>query len=186
MDEKEFIGLLKNKDESAFKTLVSTYKNLIANITYKFFFNLQDTEDITQEVFIEIFNSISRFNEKSSLKSWIYKITVSKSIDRIRSQKRQKRFHQVISIFGKEFEDFHNQIADNSNPHNLLENKEDLNELILKINELPENQRIALTLSKLNSISQKEVSEIMQITEGAVEALVFRAKKKLKLTLNKS
>ena len=166
---------LDNKD---FEKLYNQYSILVYNLALNYLQNIEDAEEITQDVFIQINNSISKFQEKSSLKTWIYRITINKCLDFIKHKNSQKRFF----IFGKksqnefEIENFSNF----EHPGILLENKEKSKLLFEIINELGENQKTAFLLSKIDGLSNSEISEIMKLSISSVESLVFRAKATLK------
>ena len=78
MEEKNLIENLKLKDESAFKFLVENYKNFIYNTCLSVIQNIEEADDLTQEVFIQIYKSIDGFKGNSSLSTWIYRISISK------------------------------------------------------------------------------------------------------------
>ena len=92
MEEKNLIKNLKLQDEDAFKYLVENYKDFVFNTCISIIQNIDDSDDISQEVFIQIYRSINNFKEKSSLSTWIYKITVSKCFEYLRFKKRKKDF----------------------------------------------------------------------------------------------
>jgi RNA polymerase sigma-70 factor (ECF subfamily) len=166
---------LDNKD---FEKLYNQYSILVYNLALNYLHNIEDAEEITQDVFIQINNSLSKFQEKSSLKTWIYRITINKCLDFIKHKKSQKRFF----IFGKksqnEFEI--ENVSNFEHPGILLENKEKSKLLFEIINELGENQKTAFLLSKVDGLSNPEISEIMKLSVSSVESLVFRAKSTLK------
>ena len=91
MIERELINLLKQGDREAFKTVVETWQDMVFNTGLGILQNEEDAEDIAQEVFIQVFESIHTFKEESKLSTWIYRITVSKSLDNIRKKKAKKR-----------------------------------------------------------------------------------------------
>ena len=166
---------LDNKD---FEKLYNQYNVLVYNLALNYLQNIEDAEEITQYVFIQINNSLSNFQEKSSLKTWIYRITINKCLDFIKHKNSQKRFF----IFGKksqnEFEI--SNVSNFEHPGILLENKEKSKLLFEIINELGENQKTAFLLSKVDGLSNPEIAEIMKLSVSSVESLVFRAKSTLK------
>ncbi|MFZ4622268.1 MAG: RNA polymerase sigma factor, partial [Bacteroidota bacterium] len=78
MSESEIIERLKNGDQEAFRALVGAYQDRILNGAFKFVRNIDAAEDITQEVFIETFESIRSFRGDSRLSTWLYRIMVAK------------------------------------------------------------------------------------------------------------
>ena len=99
MEEKILIKNLKAKNEEAFKILVEKYKDLVYSTIIPIIQNIDDADDLTQEVFIQIYKSIKNFKEKSSLSTWIYKISISKAYEHLRYKKRKKRFSILVNIF---------------------------------------------------------------------------------------
>jgi len=185
LTEKELIAKLteKNKSESenAFKYVIDTYGDRVHNTVLSIIQNKEDAEDLTQEVFVEVYNSISKFKGDSQLYTWIYRIAVTKSLELLRKRKTKKRFAFVTSIFSNEEEEL--EIGDFNHPGIIAENSERAKILFAAINKLPENQRIAFTLSQVENLSYKEISEVMKLSVSSVESLIFRAKGNLKKSL---
>jgi RNA polymerase sigma-70 factor (ECF subfamily) len=159
---------------------------MVYNLALSFLQNTEDAEDITQEVFIEVYNSFYKFNGNSTISTWIYRITVNKALDFIRKKKRKKRFSIVNRLFATEELDVEsNQIVHFDHPGVLMEQKENARLVFKLIDELKENQKTAFILFHLEDLSQKQIAEIMVISTKAVELLVRRAKLKLKEKLDK-
>lgn len=182
LDEKTLVEQLKQGDEAAFKTIVETWQSMVFNTALGIVQNAEDAEDIAQEVFVQVYQSISSFKGESKFSTWLYRITVTKSLDHVRKKKRKKRFAFVRSIFGEQNEVLVNP-PDFYHPGVVLDNKEDAAVLFNAIAELPENQRVAFTLNKVEGLSYQEVSEIMKSTVSSVESLMHRAKNNLKKKL---
>ena len=178
MNERELIALLKKKDREAFKTIVETWQDMVYNTALGLLQNAEDAEDTAQEVFIQVYESISSFKEESKLSTWLYRITVSKSIDFIRKKKRKKRFAFVQSLYGKN-DELMIDPPDFFHPGVTLENKENATVLFKAIEKLPANQKTAFVLSKIENLSYREISDIMKLSDSAVDALLQRAKKNL-------
>jgi len=182
LNESELIALLKKKDREAFKIIVGIWQDMVYNTAIEFLQNAEDAEDIAQEVFISVFESISSFKEKSKLSTWIYRITVSKCLDHIRKKRRKKRFAFVQSLYGKN-EELMIDPPDFFHPGIKIESKENAAVLFKAIGKLPENQKTAFVLNKMENLSYREISEVMNSTESAIDALLQRAKKNLNAIL---
>ena len=182
MDERILVEQLKQGDEAAFKTIVETWQNMVFNTAIGIVQNAEDAEDIAQEVFVQVYQSIHSFKGDSKFSTWLYRITITKSLDHERRKKRKKRFAFVRSLIGEQNEvvinppDFHH-------PGVTLDNKENAAVLFRTIADLPENQRIAFTLNKVEGLSYQEVSEVMKTTVSSVESLIHRAKNNLRKKL---
>lgn len=181
MLESELILLLKTGNRTAFAELVAIYQQSVLNICYRFLLNRADAEDVSQEVFIEIFHSIDQFRAASKLSTWVYRIAVTKSLDELKRKSRKKRISSIGQTLGIDL--ILHLISGDSQPDEWLEEKEGMDKLLTTMNKLPENQRIALTLSKMEGYSIGEIAEIMQTTVTAVDSLIYRARQNLKILL---
>jgi len=185
MSDKKLLSEIKKGNAAAFRQLVDLYKERVINTGFRFLANREDAEDVAQEVFIEVFRSISGFREEANLSTWIYRITVSKTLDLIRRRKRRKRLGLVRKILRLEDEAAQLPAPENERPDEFLENKERILVLNKALDSLPENQRVAITLSKYDAFSNQEVADIMATSVSAVEALTHRARQNLKKRLHK-
>ena len=183
MEDLELIEKLKNGDAESFRLVVEKYQKLVLNCTFKFLRNKESAEDLTQEVFIEVFESIRSFNAQSQLSTWIYRIAVTKSLNHIKSLKRKKRFAMVVSLFSGDKVEENIAAPGKMNPDQELENQERASILSWALDKLPENQRVAFTLSKYKEMSYEEISLMMNVSISSVESLIHRAKTNLKKEL---
>lgn len=166
-----------------FNTVYNQYNKLVYNVALNYLQNIENAEEITQDVFVQVHHSLHKFNQKSSLKTWIYRITINKCLD-FTKQKDSKKYFFVFGRKSNNETEFHN-VSNYEHPGILLENKENSKILFEVINELAENQKTAFILSKLDGLSNLEISEIMQVSISSVESLIFRAKSNLKEKLSK-
>ena len=179
MNEWTLINQLKQGDESAFKKIVEASQGLVYNTAIGIVQNAEDAEDVAQEVFIQVYESIQSFKGDSKFSTWLYRITITKAMDHLRRKKRKKRFAYIQSLFGVNNEIIHDP-PDFHHPGVSLDNKERAAVLFKAIEKLPPNQKIAFTLHKLEGLSYQEVSEVMKTTVSSVESLIHRARKNLK------
>lgn len=156
---------------------MSLYRIKVINTCYRFLLDRDDAEDISQEVFVEIFQSIRSFKGNSKLSTWIYRITVSKCLDEIKKRNRKKRITSIGNLL--HLDDVVNWISGGHMPDKNLKENESLKEVMAAIDKLPENQRVAFTLSKIDGFSNKDIAEVMDTTLIAVETLISRAKKRI-------
>lgn len=184
MDDKEFIQALKAKEPTAYSKLLDYFQQKVFSTCISFVPNIEDAEDIAQDVFVEVFNSIAKFKGNSKLSTWIYRITTNKCLEFIRKKNTKKRFAFLQSITGSAIPiDKVNYFTDINHPGILLETKE-LNETLFRaISLLPESQRIVFTLHKIDGKSYQEIAAITERSLSSVESIMFRAKKNLKKLL---
>ena len=181
MNEEQFITRLKEKDQSAFRELLHEYGTIVYNTSLGILQNTVDAEDISQEVFIEVFQSVHQFKGDSKFSTWIYRITVTKSLELLRKKNRKKRFAFVQSLVGME-----NNLpaTDFFHPGIGLENKERAVILFKAIEKLPEKQKTAFVLHKVEHLSYTEIAEVMKLSLSSIESLIFRAKQNLQKYLS--
>lgn len=171
---------LKRGSKQAFDKLLDTFSKKIFNLCLSILQNQEDAEDATQEVFSTVFLSVTDFKGDAKLSTWIYRIAVNKCQEHIRKKNRKKRFGFLTSIDSSE-----KALLSPSffHPGVELENKERSAMLFAAINRLPENQKLAFTLHKIEGVSYEEVAETMKTSVSSVESLLFRAKQNLKKSL---
>jgi len=171
---------MQHKKE-AFRLLYEQYHMMVFHIAYQYLQNQEDAEEITQDVFVQVHQSMEKFEGKSSIKTWIYRISINKSLDFIKYKNSKKRWF----IFGTKSQNNQETLSVESIDHFdlQLENEEKSALLYTQINALPTNQKTAFILSKHKELSHREIAEIMDLSVSAIESLVFRAKKTLQQKL---
>ncbi len=184
MTQNELIKLVLDGNQEAFRLIVEQYKANVFRTCLGFVHSREDAEELTQDVFVNIYRNLNRFKGDSSFFTWIYRIAVNSSLNHLRRQKKQSFVQRFENIFGSEIREEKNvAITYWDNPEQLMIEKEQNNKIYKAIDSLPENQRIAFNLSKYEELPQREIASIMNISEGAVEALLQRAKANLQKKL---
>ncbi|MBC8754524.1 RNA polymerase sigma factor [Kordia sp. YSTF-M3] len=184
LSEASFIADLQEGKRAAYSRLLDEYQQQVFHACLSFVPNKEDAEDVAQEVFVEVFKSIHKFKGNSKLSTWMYRISVNKSLEFIRKKNTKKRFAFMQSIFGNEIPvDKTSYFTEMNHPGIVLENKEKSETIFKAIHQLPEAQRIVFTLHKVDGLSYKEVAEITEKSISSVESLLFRAKKNLQQIL---
>lgn len=187
MVQQEEQGIVKEilaGNMRSFELLINDFKERVINICYSYTNNLADAEDISQEVFIEMYKSLKKFKGDASLSTWIFRIASNKSLDHIRKQKRVKRGAGLTSYI----EDFKNNdwsSGSMSIPDNELIVTQRKELLYYGLSKLPSRQKEAFVLTQIEGLNQQEVSEIMNVSVKSIESLVMRGRKKLKSILEK-
>jgi len=184
LNELELIQGLRNGDETAFRFLVENYQDRVYNTALGIVNNAEDAEDVAQEVFIQVHRYINSFKGESKLSTWLYRIATTRALDLLRSRKSKKRFGMLQRLFGEGNEPVV-EIPDFNHPGVSLDRKENAAKLFKAIAQLPENQKTAFTLHKLEDLSYQEISEVMKTSVPAVESLMHRARQNLRKILEK-
>jgi RNA polymerase sigma-70 factor (ECF subfamily) len=178
MTDSELITLILRGDRNSFRILVERYQQTVFRTCMGYLHNREDAEDLTQDVFIQVYQSLSRFRGESAFSTWLYRITVNASLNRIRRSPLKMIFEVLDN------RSMPAQVINEDDPEKILIGREHAAWLRRAVNSLPENQRTAIILNKYEDLSQKEIAEIMMISEGAVESLLFRAKRNLRKRLS--
>jgi len=185
MEEDEIISRLKNGDREAYRFIIDRYQTSILNFCYRFVKNRETAEDLTQDVFIEVYKSINYFRSESKFSTWLFRIAITKSLNYLKGLKRKKRYGFIKSIFSDDKTEEFVIVSDAQNPQQIMEDQDEITRLSLAVESLPENQKVAFILCKNDELSYKEIAEILNTTVSSVESLIFRAKTNLKKKLYK-
>lgn len=130
-----------------------------------------------------IFNSISKFEQQSSLSTWIYRISISSCLDALRAQQTKKRKTTgILSIFSIQDS---LPATDQLNPYEHLENKEYAGIIATSMDRMPDKYKTVFALKYMEAKPQKEIATIMEISEKAVEGILSRSKAILKEEISK-
>ena len=183
MTDPELIEGILRRDRYAFQCLVERYQKQVIKTACYFVGNMEDAEDLSQEIFLDIINSINSFKRSSSLSTWIYRITVNKSLNMVKRHQRHGLMIRLESLLWRSSSPGSGQEPEPSATANDFEQQEKQRLLHAAIGRLPENQRIAFVLSKFDDQSYKQIADIMKIGLPAVESLIHRAKLNLQKLL---
>lgn len=174
--------MAKRANTKSFEQVVEQYHKMVFRTALGFVHQKEDAEDLTQEVFIRAYRSRERFRGDSEISTWLYRITVNLSLSYINTKSRRS-----LMQIGEDF--FYNLLgrgSDDPNPHQQLERSEQDHRIASAIDSLPDKQRTAFVLSRIDELPQREVAAIMGTTEGSVEQLLIRARVNLQKKLNRT
>ena len=183
MNDDGLVSGLQSGDEKSFRLIVEQHQRKVINICYRFVHNRAEAEDLAQETFIEVYRSIKHFRGQSSLSTWIHRIAVSKSLDFVRKQSRQKRGGKLRAFLGLNNSTSEIPAPELTRPDKVHEQQQQRDILRRALNTLPKNQQIAFVLSKYNGMSYQKIADTLKTSVSAVESLIFRAKKNLQKNL---
>lgn len=183
ISEKELLLKAKEGDDNAFEEIVKLYQQKICSTIYFMVKNENIVEDLAQEVFIKIYKNISKFNEESSLYTWIYRITMNTCIDQIKKEKKITYINTYVETDDGELEV---QLEDeNQRVDIIMENKIRKESLIKAIKSLPSEQRALIVLRDIRQFKYMEIAEMLNLNLGTVKSKISRARQALKECLEK-
>ncbi len=183
MTEQQLIEGVIARDREAITCLVDTYQKKVIKTAYYFLGDMNDAQDLSQDIFLEILKSIGKFRQSSSLSTWIYRIAVNYSLNAARRNKQRKIFIGIEKIFGITSPENNKHLHQISVDHDSLDEHDKSHLLKKTISALPANQRTVFILSFYDDLSYKEISEVTGLSISSVESLKHRAKKNLQRKL---
>jgi RNA polymerase sigma-70 factor (ECF subfamily) len=177
-EEASLVRRIQAKDEIAFREIVERYQAKVFSIIYGILRNHNDAEDIAQQVFAKIYFSIKNFDFRSSLLTWIYKITVNECYDYLRKKRVRKLVYE--SDFSEEdalrMENSETAMAQAPAVDTRLAQRDLLVKLLAK---LSEEDRTLLLLKEVEGHSVEELSQMTGMNENTIKVKLFRARQKL-------
>jgi len=172
-EEKQLIVRLQRKDsrEAAFKELISLYKKRLYWHIRKIIISHEDTDDVLQDTFIKIYKNIASFKGNSKLYSWMYRIATNEALSFLKrnSKHQQHRLNEVANDFA-----INNLTSDIYFEGNDIQLK-----LQQAIATLPQKQRLVFNMRYFDKIKYKDISDILETSEGALKASYHIAVKKI-------
>lgn len=171
-DENILIEETLNGDINSFELIVRNYNLMVYTLAYRVLKNHEEAEELTQDVFLKIYQSLGSFNRKSKLSTWIYRITYNTSINKYKSQKRKINEIEINNSIELNI----SNSSDTDYDINFKEKREIINASLLK---LPETEKVIVTLYYYEELPIKEIAEIIGITPQNVKIKLYRSRKKL-------
>jgi RNA polymerase sigma-70 factor (ECF subfamily) len=175
-EEEVLVRRIQAGDETAFRQLVERYQNKVYSIIYGILRNHNDAEDIAQQVFTKIYFSIRNFDFRSSLLTWIYKITVNECYDYLRKRRVRKLVYE--SDLGDEETPGMERSEPDTAPR--IDEQLERRDLALKLLEKvsPEDRQLML-LKEVEGHSVEELARMTGMNENTIKVKLFRARQKL-------
>ena len=178
-------------DESAFEVLVHKYQGLVLSLCRRYLGSRSPgVDDVAQQVFVRVFRSKMTYKPKAKVKTWLYSVTVNACLNEIRRLRAEKnrRVNSFTAVFGDPdgenappaFED-----ASSPAPAQDMEGGEVAEAVRAAVDQLPEQQRLALVLTRFHGCSYEDVAEAMKTTVPAVKSLLTRARENLRKLLRR-
>lgn len=183
--EKQLVESVLNGNREAFRELISAYERLVAHIVFRMVRNENDRQDICQDVFVKVYQNLSRFNFKSKLSTWIGRIAYNTTLNYL-DKKRVPLYDDLGAGSGgegnrKKTNDSSATImSEDAGPEDVLLVNEVHRNLHEQISRLPVLFRAVLTLYHLEQMSYQDIADIMNLPVGTVKSYLFRARKRLK------
>ena len=177
-EEAELVRRVQARDEIAFRDIVERYQAKVFSIIYGILRNRNDAEDIAQQVFAKIYFSIGKFDFRSSLLTWIYKITVNECYDYLRKKRVRKLTYE--SDFSEEESRMMENSEQNSDKTRPIDTTLAQRDLIVKLlDKISEEERTLILLKEVEGHSVEELANMTGMNQNTIKVKLFRARKKL-------
>ena len=186
-DDAALISAFLKGDKSAFDRLVLVYQDSVYNLCYRLMGDFTEANDMAQETFVKVFQSVGGFQFKSQFSTWLYRIAVNTCSNRIKSL--DYRFRKVVRPFGYT-EDENTEMPNSgdknetSTPLEALEKKEQARIIQKAINKLANGKKTVLVLRDMEGFSYEEIAGITGLNVGTVKSKLARARAELRKKLS--
>jgi RNA polymerase sigma-70 factor, ECF subfamily len=183
-EEHRFVMRLQARDEHAFNELVETFSPRVFRLVFRILGRRDEAEDMTQEVFVQVFKAIGQFRGESKLSTWIYRVAVNSCKNRtMYLWRRHDGAQDALDVLGDRASLNQAQgvtSGDVSRPDHMVEGLQVEQIVRRAILELEADFREALVLRDIENLSYEEITEITGLAEGTVKSRIHRARAMLK------
>ena len=180
LKEKDLIGKAKQGDMHAFEELILKHEKIVYNLALRMMNHSEDAKDISQEVFLKEYRSLTNFDERSAFSTWLYRITHNTCIDEMRRRKGKQNYSLEEELENEEGS-MQRQIADEGDtPEESLLREEQKSELLQALENLSEEHKAAIILRDVKGFSYEEIAEILEVSLGTVKSRISRGRNQLK------
>ncbi len=177
-EEGQLVRRVQRGDEMAFREIVERYQSKVFSIIYGILRNRNDAEDIAQQVFAKVYFSIRNFDYRSSLLTWVYKITVNECYDYLRKKRVRKLIYE--SDFSEEETNRMGNSEVSMDPAPSVESRLAQRDYVLKLMEkVSEEDRTLMILKEVEGHSVEELAKMTGMNENTIKVKLFRARHKL-------
>ncbi|MEO8481766.1 MAG: sigma-70 family RNA polymerase sigma factor [Acidobacteriota bacterium] len=170
-------------DELACAQLVTDHQRMVYTLALHLLGDAQEAMDLSQEVFLRVFRTLTQFRGQSTLRTWIYRIVVNQASNRQRWWRRRHRSQQV----GLEDHVAHHgeltELRLFAAPERVLEQRETVDRVQAALAQLPFDQRAAIVLREIDGLSYDEIAEALGVAVGTVKSRLARARGSLRIVL---
>lgn len=185
--ERALLRRLRERDERAFRELLELYRDRVFNVTFRMLGDRAEAEDIAQEVFIAVFKTIDTFREESKLSTWLYRVAVNHSKNRIKylSRRNDRGRAELDENTADSDEGSIGGAARPARPDRALHGAQLEQVLQAAISSLEEEHRVLVVLRDVEELSIEEICEITGLPDGTVKSRLHRARAALRKKLQR-
>ncbi|MCH9650507.1 MAG: sigma-70 family RNA polymerase sigma factor [Deltaproteobacteria bacterium] len=175
--DRKVLARVAAGDAEAFGFLVDRHQRRLLHLCERILGNPEDARDAAQEVFLKVYRKAATFQPRGQVFTWLYRIATNHCLNQLR-RRRIVRFVGLSS--GSDEAPCELDPPDSGvDPEAALEIRQAWHRTRLSMSRLPANQRVVLVLAKFEGLTYREIAEVLEISEGAVESRLFRAMRRL-------
>jgi len=177
-EEGLLVRRVQQGDEMAFREIVERYQSKVLSIIFGILRNRNDAEDIAQQVFAKVYFSIRSFDFRSSLLTWIYKITVNECYDYLRKRRVRKLVYESDFSEQDSARMSNSEMSMDQSPsvENRLSQRDYISKLLSRVSE---EDRTLMLLKEVEGRSVEELSQMTGMNENTIKVKLYRARQKL-------
>jgi len=185
-EDRQLVTRCKTGDERAFEDLVREYQHTVLNLVFHHLGHRADAEDVAQKIFIKVYLSLDRFDNKRPFFPWLYRIIINQCYDELRHARRQ-RVHTFTELSIDEVDTIERLINQSELPPQPEGDRQEMYSLLYALlDQLPDKQRTAVILRDLEEVPYERMAEILGWTEQAARLKVFRGRARLRELMEKA
>ncbi len=163
--DKELMLLFLRGDKEAFRILYERYFKRVFSMAYRFSRNYETSKDITQEVFLRLYQKRELYSPKISFNTFFYRLTYNCILNYLRDHRDRLTKDDLSPIL----------FSSTTTPEHITGSNELLKKMNERLYQLPENQKTAFILNKIEGLSYNEIADVMNININTVKSLIHRA-----------
>ena len=185
-EDQQLVARCKKGDEQAFEEMVHKYQQTVLNLVFHHLGHRSDVEDIAQKIFIKVYLSLERFDNKRPFFPWLYRIVLNQCYDELRHVRRQRV--RTFTDLSMDDVDTVERLISQSEPAPQPEgDRQEMYSLLYKLlDQLPDKQRTAVIMRDLEEVSYGHMAEVLGWTEQAARLKVFRGRARLRELMEKA
>jgi len=176
LEERELIDLCRGNGDAkelAWEEVVRRFRRRVFGIAYKFTGRYEESQDLTQEIFLRVFKSLDKFDQNADFGTWLYSVSRNHCIDHYRSGRRER---ELLVRHELALEDFPSRRFD---PHRAVELRDKKKLLVQALSNLPEKLREAVVLRDIKELTYQEIVDRLDLPEGTVKSRINRGRHEL-------
>jgi len=185
-EDRDLVARCSKGDPLAFEELVRKHQQMVLNLAYHYLGHQNDIEDVAQKIFTKVYFSLPKFDTRRPFFPWLYRIAINQCYDELRRLRRLK-IRTFSELNFEEISSVENLISQQgAAPANDENRKENVALLYRMLDQLPEQQRLAVVLRDIEDMPYSQMAGKLQCTEQAARLKVFRARSRLKTLVEKA